>query len=87
MKGNYKTSDRDKCLLLLSTKDVWTNFKLHTVRLEDNVLRSRLNTLIASFPDVQAAVGLEISLSSLLLTQIFKLHCNVFQQLIIAYIQ
>ena len=87
MKGNYKTSDRDKCLLLLSTKDVWTNFKLHTMRLVDNFSRSRLNTLIASFPDVQAAVGLEISLSSLLLTQIFKLHCNVFQQLIIAYIQ
>ena len=30
------------------------------MRLEDNVLRSRLNTLIASIPDFQAAVGLEI---------------------------
>jgi len=32
-KGNYKISDRDKRLLLLSTKDARTNFKLHTVRL------------------------------------------------------
>jgi len=37
-KKNYKTSDRDKRLLLLSTKDAWTNFKLYTMRLEDNVL-------------------------------------------------
>jgi len=35
-KGNYKISDRDKGFLLLSTKDAWTNFKLHTVRLKEN---------------------------------------------------
>jgi len=33
---------------------------LHTVRLEDNVLRQRLNTLICSIPDVNTAFGIEI---------------------------
>ena len=48
---NYRTSDRDNGLLLQSTKDARTNFKLHTLHLEDDFLRSRLNTLIAFIPD------------------------------------
>jgi len=60
MKGAYKSSDRDKQILLLSTVDAWTKFKLHTVRLEDEVMRLRLDTLIASIPDSQTAFGLEI---------------------------
>jgi len=60
MKGQFKSSDRDKQLLLLSTKDAWTRFKLHTVCLEDKVLRSRLDTLITSIPDCEIAFGLEI---------------------------
>jgi len=60
MKGQFKSSGRDKQLLLLSTKDAWMRFKLHTVRLEDKVLRSRLDTLITSIPDCETAFGLEI---------------------------
>ena len=60
-KRNYKTSDRDNGLIFQSTKDAWTHFKLHTLRLEDDVLRSRLNTLIAFIQDFQAAVGKPIS--------------------------
>ena len=60
-KSNYKTSDRDNRLLLQSTKDAWTNFKLYTLRMEDDVLRSKLNTLIAFIQDFQAAVGKPIS--------------------------
>jgi len=46
-----------KQLLLLSTKDAWRKFKLHTVRLEDKVLRSRLDTPITSIPDCETASG------------------------------
>lgn len=60
-KGPYKSSHRDwGRLLLLSTKFAWRKFKLHTIHLEDNVLRSRLNTLIASIPDCETAFGWEI---------------------------
>ena len=60
-KGPRKRSDRDwGRLLLLSTKDAWRKFKLHTVHMEDPVLRSRLNTLIASIPDCETAFGREI---------------------------
>ena len=60
MRGVYRSSDRDKRLLLLSTVDAWTKFKIHTVRLEDDTIRKRLDTLIASIPDSQTAFGLEI---------------------------
>ena len=56
--GVYKSSDRDKRLLLLSTVDAWTKFKIHTVRLEDDVIRKRLDT--ASIPYSQTAFVLEI---------------------------
>jgi len=35
-KVQFKSSDWDKQLLLLSIKEAWTRFKLHTVRLEIN---------------------------------------------------
>ncbi len=54
------SSNCDKQILLLSTVDAWTKFKLHTVRLEDEVMRERLNTLITSIPDSQTAFGVEI---------------------------
>ena len=61
MKGaNYKSNDRDKQLILLSTVDAWNKFKLHTVRQEDEAMRKRLDTLIASIPDAQTAFGIEI---------------------------
>lgn len=60
MKGVYKQSDRGKQLLLLSTVDAWTKFKLHTIQLEDVNMRERLNTLIASIPDSHTAFGVEI---------------------------
>ncbi|KAG0727462.1 hypothetical protein GWK47_034598 [Chionoecetes opilio] len=60
MKRGYKSSNRDKQILLLSTVDAWTKFKLHTVRLENDVMRLRLYTLIASIPDSQTAFWLEI---------------------------
>ncbi|KAG0721798.1 hypothetical protein GWK47_045722 [Chionoecetes opilio] len=60
MKGGYKSSNRNKQILLLSTVDAWTKFKLHTVRLENDVMRLRLDTLIASIPDSQTVFGLEI---------------------------
>lgn len=60
-RGPHKSSHRDwGQLLLLSTKDAWTKFKLHTVHLDDPVLRSKLNTLIASVPDCETAFGREI---------------------------
>ena len=60
-KGPQRSSHRDwKQLLLLSTKDAWIKFKLHTVHLNDLVLRSRLNTLLASIPDCETAFGWEI---------------------------
>lgn len=60
-RGPHKSSHRDwGQLLLLSTKDAWKKFKLHTVHVEDPVLRSRLNTLIASIPDCETAFGWEI---------------------------
>ncbi|KAG0719553.1 hypothetical protein GWK47_050228 [Chionoecetes opilio] len=60
MKGGYKSSNRDKQILFLSTVDVWTKFNLHTVRLENDVMRLRFDTLIAYIPDSQTAFGLEI---------------------------
>ena len=60
MKSQFKSSDESKKLLLLSTLDAWTKFKLHTIRLEDEDLRNRLNTMIASIPDPQTAFGLEV---------------------------
>ena len=59
-RGAYKTSDRNKKVLLLSTVDAWNKFKLHTVNLEDEVMRERLDTLIASIPDSQTSFGVEI---------------------------
>ena len=59
-KGPFKSSDRGKKLLLLSTRDAWMKFKVHTVRLEDKETRMRLDTLIASIPDCHTAFGLEI---------------------------
>lgn len=44
MKGAYKNSGRGKKMLLLSTVEAWTRFKLHTIHLEDYALRLRLNT-------------------------------------------
>ncbi|KAG0706702.1 hypothetical protein GWK47_024296 [Chionoecetes opilio] len=60
MKWGYNSSNRDKQILLLSTVDAWTKFKLYTVRLENDVMRLILDTLIASIPDSQTAFGLEI---------------------------
>lgn len=59
-RGAYKSSDRDKKILLLSTVDAWNKFKLHTVNLEDEVMKERLDTLIVSIPDSQTAFGVEI---------------------------
>jgi len=66
MKGQFKSSDREKQLLLLPTKDAWTRFKLHTVRLEDKVLRSRLDTLITSIPHCETAFGLVMYMHTIL---------------------
>ena len=60
MKGQFKSSDESKKLLRLSTLDAWTKFKLHTIRLEDEDLKNRLNTMIASIPDPQTAFSLEV---------------------------
>ena len=60
MKGQFKSSDESKKLLLLSTLDAWTKFKLHTIRLEDEDLKNRLNTMIVSIPDPQTAFGLKV---------------------------
>ena len=60
MKGEYKSSDRSKKVLLMSTVDAWNKFKLHTIQLEDEVLRERLDTLIASIPNSQTAFAMEI---------------------------
>ncbi len=56
MKGvDPKNNSCDKQLLLLSTKDAWSKLKLHTVRLEDEAMRHRLDTLITFIPDAQTA--------------------------------
>jgi len=60
MKGEHKTTDRSKKILLLSTVDAWNKFKLHTVSLEDENMRHHLDTLITSIPDSRTAFGLEI---------------------------
>lgn len=61
MKGQkFNTFNRDKQILLLSTLDAWTKFKVHTVRLVDEPMRERLSTLIDSIPDAESAFGIEI---------------------------
>ena len=58
MKGEHKKIDRSK--KILSTVDAWNKFKLHTVNLQDENMRHRIDTLITSIPDSRTAFGLEI---------------------------
>ena len=60
MKGDFKRGGTMNKMSLLSTRDAWMKFKVHTVRLEDTETRSRLDTLISSIPDCHNAFGLEI---------------------------
>ena len=46
MKGDFKRGGTMNKMSLLSTRDAWMKFKVHTVRLEDTETRSRLYTLI-----------------------------------------
>ena len=50
----------DTNLLLLSTVDAWNRFKCHTIYIEDDAVKQRLDTLITSIPDAHTAFGLEI---------------------------
>ena len=60
MKGKSKKSDNCKNLLLLSTTDAWMKFKNHTMYIDDQETRGRLNMLISSIHDCHTAFGLEI---------------------------
>ena len=60
MKGRSKKGKRNQQFKLLSTEDAWVRFKNHTICIEEQEMRQRLDTLIAAIPDAQTAFGIEI---------------------------
>ena len=59
MKGGTRKSCDTK-LLFLSTADAWNRFNCHTIYIEDDTVKQRLDALITSIPDAHTAFGLEI---------------------------